>query len=115
MKTFEKERRTQLFEDNQLFPCTDMQMIIHPSYQIKQLQRHATNIHMNTNRIFFFSINTREAGRDEQKKTCTNDKSYGYEYQGRLDYLLGTPLTNFNGRITRNARNDLTSKPWILY
>lgn len=30
-------------------------------------------------------------------------------------YLLGTPLTSFNGRITRNARNDLTSKFWILY
>lgn len=26
-------------------------------------------------------------------------------------YLLGTPLTSFKGRITRNARNDLTSKP----
>lgn len=35
--------------------------------------------------------------------------------QGRYDYLLGTPLTNFNGRMTRNARNDLTSKPWILW
>jgi hypothetical protein len=30
-------------------------------------------------------------------------------------YLLGTPLTSFNGRITRNARNDLTSKPCTSY
>jgi hypothetical protein len=33
----------------------------------------------------------------------------------RFFYLLGTPLTSFNGRITRNARKDLTSKPWTLY
>ena len=30
-------------------------------------------------------------------------------------YLLGTPLTSFNGRITRNARSDLTSKPCTSY
>ena len=29
--------------------------------------------------------------------------------------LLGTPLTSFNGRITRKARKDFTSKPCTLY
>ena len=53
--------------------------------------------------------------RERERETCAFSTSTSEAGRGKIVSLLGTPLTSFNGRITRKARRDLTSKPWTLY